>query len=314
VTLEFGIIKEIKMDAIVKSDLRRVKKRGKVATFEAPAKINLHLAVGEKRSDGFHPLESLFIKIPLFDSLRLSVEGAKKLAVEVHGLENLCEKGEDTMSKAFMAWCAKAQLSLSATIDIIKRIPSQAGLGGGSSDAAAVLIMLDRLYPESRLTFSHLMEIALEVGSDVPFFVHNARVGYVTGRGECIEAVDVTLPKTLVLAMPQSSISTKNAYQKLDQIQKQKFLGKKILLEEVQKPLVQWERGIWNDFLKVTDHDALDDLKKAVYKQGLDGYFSMSGSGSCNYVFIDENLVKMHDKFDKIAKSLSTCKVFSCQM
>ena len=152
----------------------------------APAKVNLTLEVVGKRPDGFHELRSVFAALALHD--RLTVSPAPDLEIE-------CDVPE-LASPANLAWRAADALRrdagtrAGARLVLEKRIPIEAGLGGGSSDAAAALVALDALwglgYPRSRLR-----EIGATIGSDVPFFLGDSPLALVTGRGEVVMPVPV---------------------------------------------------------------------------------------------------------------------------
>jgi 4-diphosphocytidyl-2-C-methyl-D-erythritol kinase len=140
----------------------------------APAKLNLALAVEGKRADGYHELRSVFVTLTLADDVRV----ATSRTLEVRNTMRV--EGEDLASRAVRAMAAATGHEPAAFVSIRKRIPLAAGLGGGSSDAAAVLRALASLWRVD----ADLVRIAAEVGSDVPFFASGARVALVTGRGE----------------------------------------------------------------------------------------------------------------------------------
>ena len=127
------------------------------------AKINLHLAVGEKRADNFHNLQSIFAKIDLFDTIEIDAKLSDELKIKIFGLEDCDIKGEDTVSKATRLWCERSNINLNVDFIIDKKIPTQAGLGGGSSNAAATLIALNNMFKDYALSSKDLEEIALEV-------------------------------------------------------------------------------------------------------------------------------------------------------
>ena len=152
----------------------------------APAKINLHLAIEGKRPDGYHNLSSIMIKVGLFDIV--TVESSKE---GIRVLGNPCvAESDDLMFMAASTFCKQAGVGDGVSIRICKRIPSGAGLGGGSSDAAAVLMALDTMYP-GVMARSKLLELAADIGSDVPFFLGgNIKKSILIGtKCNCIKAL-----------------------------------------------------------------------------------------------------------------------------
>ena len=138
---------------------------------KAPGKINLHLGVGKSRSDGFHSIQSIFARISLFDDISITMYESDKLEIIVKGLEDFNIEGEDTLTKAARLWCTSTKVRARIMIKVVKNIPSEAGLGGGSSDAAYVLLALQKLNPSVALSFNSLLTLGAEIGSDVPFFL-----------------------------------------------------------------------------------------------------------------------------------------------
>lgn len=250
----------------------------------APAKINLHLAVGEREVDGYHQISSLFCKVGLCDEIHLAVERADLPSVRVTGLEGICQTGEDTMSKAVLFWMKESCISLSVGIACRKHIPQQAGLGGGSSDAAVVLRELETIFP---LGWQRLEAVAERVGCDVPFFLSGAECAWVTGRGEQIETV---MPHHLFvcLVMPRGfSSSTRDAYHALDSLERPLPVAKDEVLAAFQKGSYGYGDVFRNDFLLVLGVNPFYKKIGALCK-GLKGYGGLSGSGAC-WFFVSED-------------------------
>ncbi len=179
--------------------------------LRAYAKINIGLRVLGKRKDGFHDIETLFHRIDLFDELTLE-PADDSISMTGAGLpipldeENLCWKAIELLRTEVGA-------TLGAAVHLDKRIPVGAGLGGGSSDAAAVLTALPSLWHRP-VDASTLADVALRIGSDVPFFLHN-RSAFAQGRGEQMNFVNLPLPYWILLITPNIHISTKWAYSQL---------------------------------------------------------------------------------------------------
>ena len=177
--------------------------------FLAPAKINLTLTVKGRRDDGFHEIESLVCPISLHDTLEIT-------AREVGGLEFVCDDAtlptDDTnlVVRAAKLFCKTRGIEPRLRIELSKRIPHGAGLGGGSSDAAATLLGLDTIF-ETRLGLDALSAMAAELGSDVPLFLHRS-AARVTGRGEKVTPVAFPHALPLLLVKPPFGVPTPWAY------------------------------------------------------------------------------------------------------
>jgi len=178
----------------------------------APAKINWTLEVLGRREDGYHEIRSLMQTIDLCDDV--SVERADELRLEVTGNHEASE--EDLALKAARLLAERTGRPLPALIRIEKRIPVAAGLGGGSSDAAAVLRCLDRLY-DLKLSQEELAEIAAGAGSDAPFFVIGG-TALVEGRGERVTPLWTAQEDWLFVLVPASAVlpdKTRRMYESL---------------------------------------------------------------------------------------------------
>lgn len=180
----------------------------------APAKINFGLRIVGVRSDGYHELDSLFLPLDLADILEVrsadSAHSEVVLQVEgsaPHDASNLAVRAAEAFAKA-------AGTPLRVEIELTKRTPMAAGLGGGSSDAAAVLRALAELHPD-RVSAAELTRLALSLGADVPFFL-DPRPTRVRGVGEQLEPVDALPSLALVLANPGAPIPTAEAYRAYD--------------------------------------------------------------------------------------------------
>jgi 4-diphosphocytidyl-2-C-methyl-D-erythritol kinase len=177
------------------------------ATSLAFAKLNLFLAVHGRREDGFHEIESIVQTIELADRIEVDVRPGTGIVVE-NALADI--QGPDLAERAAATWLAAKEASLHVEIRIQKGIPAGAGLGGGSSDAAAVLQSLDRLVPP-RLADEELRRLAAGIGSDVPLFLVGGRVR-ITGRGEIVERLAGTRHERFVVVVPPMRCPTADVY------------------------------------------------------------------------------------------------------
>ncbi|MDR1470768.1 MAG: 4-(cytidine 5'-diphospho)-2-C-methyl-D-erythritol kinase [Spirochaetaceae bacterium] len=185
----------------------------------SPAKINLHLAVGEKRPDGFHDIESIFVPVSLCDHIDLAVSRSATVSITIRGMEDGVSGGmpleHNLMYRAAFLFSQETGLAFSLRIAIEKTIPLGAGLGGGSSNAAAILGALNEAagFP---LSHDALMETAARLGSDVPFFIEG-KPAFVSGRGEHVAPFAVDKDLFFVLVKPAFASETAEAYRLLDE-------------------------------------------------------------------------------------------------
>ncbi|OFW57728.1 MAG: 4-(cytidine 5'-diphospho)-2-C-methyl-D-erythritol kinase [Actinobacteria bacterium RBG_19FT_COMBO_54_7] len=183
--------------------------------LEAPAKVNLYLEVGPRRPDGYHPVRSVMQAIELCDLVEVELDrGGRGIEIEVEGDapagdDNLCIQA----ARAYSEWLKKP---FGVRIGLKKRIPNAAGLGGGSSDAAAVLRGLQLLSGED-ISREELFELAASLGSDVPFFLIGG-TALAQGRGEQIFPLVQAPPLPILLANPGIELSTRLVYEKFDEI------------------------------------------------------------------------------------------------
>ena len=179
-------------------------------TLEAPAKLNLRLLVGPRRADGYHPLRTLMVALDgLADTVTVAPAQARRVTCPgIEGPANLAWRALDALE-------AEAGRPLPCAVMIDKRVPAQAGLGGGSSDAAAALIGAARLHGLD-LGPERLERVAARVGSDVPFFVRGG-AQWAEGRGELMRPASVA-PFAAVLAKGDAGLSTAAVYGAFDRL------------------------------------------------------------------------------------------------
>lgn len=243
------------------------------------AKINLGLRITGKRPDGYHNIETLFYPVPLTDALEfVESKGSNRydelvitgIKISVPPEDNLVIKAIGKLRQAYDLPYFRIHLH--------KAIPSGAGLGGGSSDAALILKVLIKCYG-LLIDSERLLEYALELGSDCPFFLDPVP-SFATGRGEILKPASLSLKGYyLILVNPGISISTRDAYNNCHPAKSEKSL------ESVLngKPS-EWRNIILNDFEEYAFllHPVIGELKDLLYKAG--ALFSlMSGSGSSVY-------------------------------
>jgi 4-diphosphocytidyl-2-C-methyl-D-erythritol kinase len=178
----------------------------------APAKVNLFLDVLGKRPDGYHDIATLMLAIGLYDTLVLREEASGSLHLACYrrdlstGPENLVLRAAELLRER--TGCTKG-----CRMRLVKRIPMAAGLGGGSSDAAAALFGLNRLW-QLGLSRAELASLGAELGSDVPFFFHTP-AAWCTGRGEIVEPTAAGQTLDLVLLLPSFGLRTADVYRQV---------------------------------------------------------------------------------------------------
>ncbi len=262
-------------------------------------KINLGLSILEKRTDGFHALETVFYPVALDDILEITtISGKQNELVEftssgnpipgdVSG--NLCVKAYHLLKADF------PQLS-AVKIHLHKKIPIGAGLGGGSSDGAKALSILNDLF-ELKLSKEKLIHYAAQLGSDCPFFILNEAC-HATGRGEIMQPIPIHLSNyTIALLHPGIPISTGWAFQQITPTIKEKAIA-----TIIQQPITTWENELINDFeIPVfSAHPSLSLIKNYLYDQGAI-YASLSGSGSSIFgLFPKGTILNPSPGFDKL--------------
>jgi 4-diphosphocytidyl-2-C-methyl-D-erythritol kinase len=285
----------------------------------APCKINLHLRVGNRRTDGYHDLESLFAALDFGDTLEfepLEDLGACKILINWQFRPAWLPAGipleENIVYKAVSLFRARTGFNQGLRISLEKRVPPGGGLGGGSSDAASTLMALNVLAGTS-LGREELGEMALSLGSDVPFFLSGG-AALVSGRGERIEPLPVPAGLSVLLVNPGFPSATASAFRRLDAWRRtlagpeEQGGGLEPVLsrEELVAALVRGEPAAWpyiNDFLPAflagggEEAEAYRRIIFRLKEEGAD-FSGLSGAGStCFGIFKDrkhaENVVQV---------------------
>lgn len=250
------------------------------------AKINLGLNITEKRPDGYHNLETIFYPIPVEDALEVNVlheEGTRKFRLHQSGLEIAGEAENNLVVKAYKLLDEQFGLP-PVDIHLFKHIPSGAGLGGGSSDAAFMLKLLDSKF-HLGLKEDTLEEYAARLGADCAFFIKN-RPTYAEGIGNIFSPVSLSLKGyQIYLVKPDIFVSTKDAFARIRPRRPDTPLK-----EIAQLPVEAWKATMKNDFEESVfpQFPAIAEIKEEMYRQGA-VYASMSGSGSSVYGIFKAN-------------------------
>jgi 4-diphosphocytidyl-2-C-methyl-D-erythritol kinase len=247
-------------------------------------KINLGLNILCKRNDGFHDLETVFFPIGLQDVLEILPSRNSTTQLTVTGIwpgkpeDNLCMKAFNFLKKDY-------QLP-EINMHLHKAIPPGAGLGGGSADAVFTLQLLDTKF-NLNISQKKMLEYALHLGSDCPFFLINNPC-LATSRGEIMEPVNLVLSGYKILLINQGiHINTAEAFKQI----KPAVPGKKIK-EIIQQSIETWKAELVNDFEKIVfkKYPQLKKIKESLYKNGA-VYAAMTGSGSTLYGIFEKDSI-----------------------
>lgn len=273
--------------------------------IKAPGKINISLDITSKRDDGYHLIESLFHTISLYDII--SIEKSDEYSITTSGKFALDDNSEENIvTKIFKHFKNNMNLNDNYNIHIEKNIPTGAGLGGGSSDAAEIIkFFLDELniYPDN-----DLIESFSKFGADIPFFIKGG-CAWVSGIGEKIKNYDFTLPYNLILIYPNIHVSTKLAYSKFnyDDFNKSDIFYIKNMLDNkdinfekiVSKTYNVFEKNVFNLEKRIEEIKikAENIIKRKV---------SMSGSGSSLFALYENNDKNQDIDFEKLKSEIDT--------
>ena len=184
---------------------------------KAYAKINLHLDVVSKRDDGFHNIKTVMHSVSLYDSVTVSIAPSKEISVKlcVEGAKFLPTDSKNLAYRAARLFLERLGVGADVKIKLVKRIPVSAGLAGGSSDAAAVLKALNKLYKRP-FTTKALLNMGEELGSDVPYCILG-KTALCEGRGEKMTSLDTDIKLNFIIANAKEHVSTPEAYRALDE-------------------------------------------------------------------------------------------------
>ncbi|HVZ41677.1 MAG TPA: 4-(cytidine 5'-diphospho)-2-C-methyl-D-erythritol kinase [Candidatus Kapabacteria bacterium] len=249
--------------------------------LRAPAKINLGLEVIRRRSDGFHDINTVFATVDVCDRIGLSRRPDGEITLRVSGNPELESGASNLCVRAAAALRQRLGDSrLGADIVLEKHIPIGAGLGGGSSDAAAVLRGVAELWCAHELGSSDLEEIGLQLGSDVPFFIRGG-IAHARGRGERLRPLAISLPYVALLVNPGIHIPTPWAYARLGRTGERAETDLVLLLERSAADPSVLSIGLENDFEPAAfeAHPVLGTIKERLYGAGAQVAL-MSGSGA----------------------------------
>ena len=250
-------------------------------------KINLGLNIVRRRPDGYHDLETVFYPITgLHDALEVTSNDASTngYTLQQYGNAIDCEPSKNLVVKAYLL--LKQQFSDLPPVDIhlIKHIPSGAGLGGGSADAAFMLKLLNNLYG-LQLSIEQLERYAAQLGADCAFFIKNQPT-FATGIGDVFFPIEFSLKNyQIIIVRPNVFVSTKEAFTHIYPKRPTESI-----VDVLKSPINEWQHRLVNDFEAsiFPQHPEIEALKLQLYEKGAE-YASMSGSGSSVFGIFNPN-------------------------
>ena len=275
---------------------------------KAYAKINLSIKVLNKRDDGFHNLDMLMVNISLFDILYF--KKAKDIKVSMN--KDVCEMDDNIVYKTALLLKNKYNVNDGIDIYIKKNIPDGGGLGGGSSDAATTLLVLNEVW-NLNLSIEELSDNAASLGSDICFFLYK-HIARVSSKGEIVETLDKRLDEDVALIIPDVKCNTKKVFQNHAIEENNKSID-----ELINNLDGDYYKYIFNDLedtsKRVYEEYKLDEIKENAYEIGFDAVL-MSGSGSTVFALSKQafkqkikTLKKLYPQYLIIAcKTISSCK------
>lgn len=264
------------------------------------AKINLGLNIVSKRPDGYHNLETVFYPIPLTDALEIKYMDEKfpsesPCDLKITGNDVDCNEEDNLVIKAYQLLAADFQLPR-VHAHLVKRIPTQAGLGGGSSDAAYMIRLLDERF-RLNIGIPEMERYAAKLGADCAFFI-TADPSYAEGIGDVLMPVDVPGAGLggyyLAVVKPSVAVSTRDAYAAI--VPK---TPAKCCRDIVRLPIETWKDELVNDFEApiFAMHPELAAIKQSLYDAGA-VYAAMSGSGSALFGIFREQPTGLEKEFE----------------
>jgi len=268
----------------------------------APAKINLSLKILSRREDGFHEIETLIAPISLCDEINIERKKSGQ-GIDFHCDDPSVPRGEDNLVvRAAKSFFAAMKMTPAVSIDLKKKIPHGAGLGGGSSDAAATLLALNRLF-ETKLSREELAKLGSDIGSDVPFFIFES-AALCRGRGELVTPAQLPGQLSILLLKPDFVVATAWAYSRWHDSREipgvtyaaQEFAGQ-TFVNDLERPV--FEKFVF-----------LAQLKMWLLKQPEVGATLMSGSGSTIFAVLRDS--GRADELSKRAKAKIDSELWTC--
>jgi 4-diphosphocytidyl-2-C-methyl-D-erythritol kinase len=274
----------------------------------APAKINLSLDVEGKRPDGYHNIQTVMQTVDLYDTITISDNDSGKVTLSCNYEGVPCDDSNICAKAAYKFFDYNKMNVKGIHIDINKQIPTQAGLAGGSSDGAAVILGLNNMFG-TMLKPKELHEIAEKVGADVPFCLAGGTM-LATGIGTTLKKLPNFRCENIVICKPNSvSVSTADAYRKVDALNPHPSYTNEMVKAIFSRDMFQITTTIFNDFELALQIPEVNEIKSSMLKLKARGT-GMSGSGSAVFgIFTSSRRAKKC--YEKLKETYS--EVFLCQ-
>lgn len=257
--------------------------------IDTNAKVNIGLAITGRRDDGYHNLDTYFHLVSLADHLRLEISHSDVLSIRIEGNESYLPPGAmDLMEKSARSFASASGRAFSLCIRIEKGIPVKAGLGGGSSDAAAILRILAFHYRYD----GDLMGMGLALGSDIPFFLSGLAAAHATGRGEVLTPIKPVTYEALFCKKEGDEVSTAEAFAKMDASGR---FGSP--LPGWNPEVSYWKQWYGNDFSVIEP----SCIRNEIESFGSGGFVSLSGSGAV-WLIVSKSCIFSAEELEKIKK------------
>ena len=279
-----------------------------LSVFDVPAKVNLFLNISSKRKDSYHEIQSLFHTVALYDemivkkkeSFRLSFDKSSTVAIKT----SLYDLTKNNLLEKIHTYFQQQYQTTPVEIKLKKQIPVGAGLGGGSSDAAGLIVALDQLF-DLKLSIAEKIKIGLLFGTDICFFFYGG-LAWVNGMGEKIDPIQTNITANVLLVYPDIFVSTATAYRNYVSYREINFFEKKKLLSQLLNTHTHdsqnllsailddycynaFEEKLWQNYGKIKK--TYDTLKKKY------PYTLLSGSGSTFFALSTEKID--HQKYSE---------------
>lgn len=281
---------------------------------DAPAKINLFLDIRGKRSDGYHIVSMVMQSISLYDEITVIATNDGEIKISCSD-DKIPIDENNTVYKAVELFFAETEKeNKGIEVRIKKNIPSEAGLGGGSTDAAAVLHALNKMY-DTELSCKELAEIGADIGADVPFCVYGGTMT-AGGIGTILSPLPDLAECYLVIVKPDIGICTKTAYEKSDLPEFSAIKGMDKITEAIcESNIKSVAKNLYNKFEEVMGLPEVEAIKEKMLEAGALGA-AMTGSGSAVFGIFDNDDMrddcakKLEDEYEFVYKAEPVSEIF----
>lgn len=280
-------------------------------SLNSNGKINIGLNITGKREDGYHLLDMVMVPISLSDRIKGEIEDISGTLTIKTNKKGIPTGKENILYKIYEKFYNESGLERKKVyVYLEKKIPHQAGLGGGSSNGAFLLKLLNEFHG-NYFTVDKLIEIGKSIGADIPFFLIN-KSARVTGIGENIETIENNLENSIIVIKPDFGVSTKKAYKNMYMLNNKKDADiDKVVLGLKVNRVSMVEENIENHLeqgLLLEDKNIMNFRKKLAEIDNME--FFMSGSGSAYYTFVDKKLAE--NIYKTLKEHFKNCEVHLC--